>query len=151
MLLPVKSRYYVVAFLLLLLPSAVSAADIQINSACVFGACPPPAGVSDALQYGQSIGLTNVNYLATVNSDAYSISLAYSASYTAAGTAIFVNPTVTYVGVGPSLNNDVISINFFQNYYDASSGSWDGAYTETVPLALLGNVGAGSTVSPRAN
>jgi hypothetical protein len=38
-------------------------------------------------------------------------------------------------------------MNFYANYYNSSPGTWDGAYTETVPLELYGNVGAGSTVS----
>jgi hypothetical protein len=135
------------AAFLLLLPSAAFAGDIQINGVCVFGTCPPPSGTSDALQFGQSIGpTTGSSVLTFVDTDAYSITWSYGASYTAQGTEIIINPVATYTGGSPSLGNDVITFNVFQNYYDSSPGSWDGAYTETVPLALLGNVGAGSTV-----
>jgi hypothetical protein len=132
---------------LLLLPAA-SAGDIQINGTCVLGTCPPPSGTSDAIQFGQSIGPANGSYSLTfANTDVYSITWTYSASYTAAGTALMVSPVATYTGVSPSVGNDAIAFNFFQNYYDNSPGSWDGAYTETIPLALFGNVGSGSTAS----
>jgi hypothetical protein len=145
---PRKSWYCFAAFLLLLLPSAAFAGAVQINGTCVVGTCPPPSGPGDALQFGQSIGPTNGSYSLTfANTDAYLITWSFAAWYTASGTEIIADPIATYTRANPSIGNDVISINFFQNYYDNSPGSWDGAYTETVPLALLGSVGAGSTVS----
>jgi hypothetical protein len=141
-------KWYLLAAFLLLLPSAAFAGDIQINGTCVLGTCPPPSGTSDALQLGQSIGPASGSYLLTfADTDAYSITWTYSAWYNAGGTEIIVNPVATYIGASPSVGNDAIAFNFFQNYYDNSRGSWDGAYTETVPLALLGSVGSGSTVS----
>jgi len=142
-----KNGYFFAAFLLLL-PCAAFAADIQINGVCVLGTCPPPSGTSDALQLGQSIGPTaGSSSVIFADTDAYSVAWSYSASYTAGGTEIIVDPVVTYIGASPSVGSDVIAFDFFQNYYDASAGTWNGAYTETVPLALLGNVGAASTVS----
>ncbi len=144
---PVKYWCFFAAFLLLL-PSAAFAGDIQINGVCVVGTCPPPSGTSDAVQYGQSIGPTTGSYSLTFgDGDAYSITWSFSASYTSSGTELSINPVATYTGGSPSVGNDVINFNFFQNYYDSSPGTWDGAYTETVPLAVLGNVGAGSTAS----
>lgn len=143
---PVKGCCFFFAFLLLL-PFVASAGDIQINGTCVLGTCPPPSGTSDALQFNQSIGLTTGSYSLTLGTDQYSITWSYSASYTAAGTELSIDPVATYIGASPSVGNDTIDFNFFQNYYDNSPGSWDGAYTETVPLDLSGNVGAGSTVS----
>jgi hypothetical protein len=133
---------------LLLLSSAAFAADIQINGACIQGACPPPSGTSDAVQFGQSIPLTNGSYLLSFgDGDQYSIAYSYSASYTAAGTLIFIDPAVTYTGITPSVGNDVINFNFFQNFYSDSPGTWDGAYTENIPISISGDVGAGTTAT----
>jgi hypothetical protein len=143
---PATCRYLFLAFLLSL-PFAAFAADIQINGVCVVGTCPPPSGTSDAIQFGQSIASVGSYPLTFADTDTYLITWSYSASYDASGTEIVINPAATYTGASPSLGNDVITFNFFQNIYDDSPGSWDGLYTETVPLALYGNVGAGSTVS----
>ena len=144
---PVKGCCFCFAFLLLL-PFIASAGDIQINGTCVVGACPPPSGTSDALQFNQSIGLTTGSYSLTfADTDQYSITWSYSASYTAAGTQLFIDPAATYIGASPSVGNDDIAFDFFQNFYDNSPGSWDGSYTESVPLNISGNVGAGSTAS----
>jgi hypothetical protein len=144
---PVKGCCFFFAFLLLL-PFVASAGDIQINGICVVGTCPPPSGTSDALQFNQSIGLTTGSYSLTFpDTDQYSIAWSYSASYTAAGTELSINPVATYIGASPSVGNDDIAFDFFQNFYDNSSGSWDGSYTESVPLNIAGNVGAGSTAS----
>jgi hypothetical protein len=141
-----KKWCFLPAFLLLL-PSAVFAGDVQINGLCVLGTCPPPTGTSDAVQYGQSIGPTSGSTSVTLGTDSYSVAWTFAAAYNALGTSISVNPVVTYTGASPSTTNDVITFNFFQNYYDASPGSWDGAYTETIPLNISGSVGAGSTAS----
>lgn len=141
-----KKRYSLVAFLLLL-PSVVLAGDIQIDGVCVLGTCPPPTGTSDALQLGQSIGPTPGSSSVAFGADPYSVAWTFAAAYTALGTSLSVDPVVTYTGASPSTTNDVITFNFFQNYYDASAGTWNGAYTETIPLNILGNVGAGSTAS----
>jgi hypothetical protein len=130
----------------LLLPITASAEAILINSTCVVGTCPP--GPTDVIGFGQSIGPITGSYsLMFPNSDTYSVGWSFSASYSASGTEIVADPVVTYAGLAPSLGDDVITLHFYANYYDSSSGSWDGAYTETIPLELYGNVGAGSTVS----
>jgi hypothetical protein len=140
-------KWYSLVALLLLLSSAAFAGDIQINGVCVLGTCPPPTGTSDALQFDQAIGPTSGSTSVTMGTDPYSVAWSFAASYTPLGTAIYVNPVVTYTGAAASTSNDVITFNFFQNYYDNSSGTWNGAYTETVPLIISGNVGAGSTAS----
>jgi hypothetical protein len=68
------------------------------------------------------------------------------ASYGSGGTFLSVAPTVTYTGSSPSTSNDVITVDFFQNFYDTSSGSWNGTYTEHIPLSLTSNAAAGSSV-----
>jgi hypothetical protein len=143
---PVKYWQFFAVFLLLL-PSAALADDIQINGTCVVGTCPPPSGPSDALQYGQSTGPTSGSYLLTfADGDQYSISWTFQAYYDDSGTEIIVDPVATYVGSSPSVGNDLINFDAYQNYYAGGPGNWDGDYTETIPLALTGNVGAGSTV-----
>jgi hypothetical protein len=136
------------AISLLLLPLAALADDIQINGTCVVGTCPPPSGTSDALQYGQSTGPTSGSYLLTFgDGDKYSISWTFEAYYDDSGTEIIVDPVATYAGSSPSVGNDLINFDAFQNFYAGGPGNWDGDYTETIPLALTGSVGAGSTVA----
>ena len=142
-----SKKWYSLAALLLLLSSAAFAGDIQINGVCVLGTCPPLTGTSDALQLGSSIGPTSGSTSVTMGTDPYSVAWSFQAWYNAGGTEIIVNPFVTYTGASASTTNDVINFNFFQNYYDASPGTWNGAYTETIPLSISGNVGAGSTAS----
>ena len=145
MLSPVK-YWHIFAICLLLLPSAAFAGAIEINGTCVLGTCPPVSGPSGAVQFNQSVGGMGSYSLLFPDTDTYSITWSFLASYMGS-TVLTVNPVVTYTGVNPSVGNDVINFDFFQNYYDNSPGSWDGAYTENVPLALLGPVGAGSTAS----
>jgi hypothetical protein len=141
-------RHAIVACLLLS-PFAAFAADIEINGTCIQGTCPPPAGTSDALQFGQSNaspGSTPSPYSLMVNGDTYSISWTYSDSFTS-GTEIVINPVATFVS-GPSTTTDTITFDFFQNYYtNISNPTWDGTYTETVPLDIEGPVASGSTAS----
>jgi hypothetical protein len=143
----VKSWYFL-AVLVLLVPFGAMAADVQINGTCVVGTCPPPnPGPTDAIQFNGSVGPTPGSYnLLFGDGDAYTISWIFSASYGNNGTEVSITPTATYTGSSPSAGNDVINFDFFQNFYDNSPGSWDGSYTETVPLQLFGNVGAGSVV-----
>jgi hypothetical protein len=57
-----------------------------------------------------------------------------------------VSPVVTYTGASPTTTNDIVTVDFFQNFYDTSSGTWDGTYTEHVPLSLTSNAASGSYV-----
>lgn len=142
---------YVIAVLLLLLASAAFGADVQINGVCVAGTCPPPAGTGDALQLsppGPSSNTGSSSQGVTVNGDSYTVSWTYSDSFTAGGgTTLVVNPTVTYIGGTTTTSTDPIDFNFFQNFYSTAGSSWQGTYTETVPLTLSGGLGAGSNVT----
>jgi hypothetical protein len=80
--------------------------------------------------------------LTLVDGDKYGISVAYSASYGAAGSQLMVDPTVTYIGSSPTVATDVISVNFYQSIFDNSPGTFDGTYTETIPLVVPANVEA---------
>jgi hypothetical protein len=79
------------------------------------------------------------------NGDAYDVSWTYSAEYNSNGTELSVDPTVTYVGSSPSVGDDSLEFQYFQNFYDA--GPWNGTYTEIIPLYLSANAAGGSTVS----
>ncbi len=141
-----KNQYFL-AFVLLSVTSVALAGDISIDGTCVDGTCPPPTGTSDAIQLGGSISPTaGSDNLVFGDTDTYSVSWTYSASFTS-GTAISVDPIVTYTGSSPSVGNDVVTFDLYQSYYDSGPGTWDGLYTETIPLNMSGNVGAGSTVS----
>jgi hypothetical protein len=98
--------------------------------------------------FNGSNGPTSFNQVVTLPSgDVYDVSGSYSASYNSSGTNISFNPTVTYVGSSPSVANDVISVGLIQSFFDNSPGTWDGTYTETVPVNVFGAVGAGSSLS----
>ena len=130
---------------MLSLSFAAFGSDIQINGVCVQGTCPPGAGV-DAINFNGSTSGNGSDPI-VVNGDPFSVSWVYTASYNSNGTALFVNPTATYIGGSPLTNNDVITFNFFQNYFDSSPGSWDGTFGETVPLMMAGGFGGGSMIS----
>jgi MYXO-CTERM domain-containing protein len=142
---PLKNQYFLAAFVLAL-PLVGFGGDISINGTCVQGTCPPPSGTTDAIQFGTSIGPTPGSTTMTVNGDPYSISWITQASYGSGGVAILDTPTVTYTGLTPTTSTDAIVINFYQSIYDARCCNWDGNYTETVPLTLTANAGAGSSV-----
>jgi len=140
-----RNRHAIVACLLLS-PFAAFAADIQINGSCIQGTC---TSSGDALTVGQSNaspGTTPSPYSLVVNGDTYSVSWVYADSFPS-GTKIFIDPTVTFVS-GPSTTADTVNFDFFQNYStDIPSPTFDGPFTETVPLTIAGNVGASSSAS----
>lgn len=130
---------------LLLLPCLAPASSIRINGTCVVGTCT--SGPGDALQMGQSEGPTTGSSPLVINLDSFQIDWTYSAFYDANGTHLTVTPTVTYLGLTPSVGNDMITFEYFQNFYDPQPGAWIGSYTEIVPLTLSANAGPGSTIS----
>jgi|HubBroStandDraft_5_1064220.scaffolds.fasta_scaffold127075_1 hypothetical protein len=95
-------------------------------------------GTSDAVDsigYRQSIALSNYSFEYTMaDGDAYQISGEYAASFDGGGTSIYVEPTVVYKGAAPAVSSDSITFDLLQNYFDDSPGTWDGEYTETIPL-----------------
>jgi hypothetical protein len=44
-------------------------------------------------------------------------------------------------------NADTLTINVLQNVYDNSPGTFDGLYTENVPVTISGAIGTGSSVT----
>ncbi len=112
-------------------------AAVSVDGTCVSASsCSSPTTIS----YGQTIAGTIPYTLTLVNGDKYGISVAYSAAYGAAGSQIIVDPTVTYIGSAPSVATDVISLNFYQSIFDNSPGTFDGTYSETIPIVAPANV-----------
>ena len=131
----------IVLGLTLLTPLAMEAGAITVNSTCYVGDC---ANV-DSVGNGQSTtGSFDINYTFG-DGDEYNISGTYGASYSSiGGSTIAIDPTVNYLGSGPTLGTDTIVLDFYQNYYDPSCCTWAGTYTESVPLNASGQFGAGS-------
>jgi hypothetical protein len=110
-----------------------------------------PANVTltgPTVTFNGTAGPTSFNQTVTFgNGDVFDVAGTFSAAYNSGGTSLSINPTVTYVGATPSVGNDSISISYTQPYFDNSPGSWDGLYTETIPVNIIGAVGAGSSLS----
>jgi hypothetical protein len=115
----------------------------------------PAIGLSDSVDlngatvvFNGSTGPTAFNQVITfADGDVFDVSGTYFASYNSNGTSILFQPTVTYIGTSPSVANDVISVDLIQQFFDPRPGTWDGLYTESIPVNILGAVGAGSSLS----
>lgn len=144
-----KNWYFLATASLLLFPAATFGSatySVEINSVCIQGTCPPPAGAAGAVLYGDSTSGSG-SHTEVVNGDTYDVSWTYSASFGADGTEFIVDPTVTYEGASPTAQSDTITFDLFQSFYDDTPGTWDGSYTETVPLDISGGAGTGSSAS----
>jgi MYXO-CTERM domain-containing protein len=131
---PFSSNLFRVASLALALPILGLCSTLNVNGTC-YGPCS-----TTALSTGQStFGYTDGTI--TVGADTFSLHASYGASYDhSAGSFITIDPTVTYTGTGLS-GNDTITIDFLQNYFDNVGSSFDGTYTEHVPLQLSAATG----------
>jgi hypothetical protein len=118
-------------------------AAIDVNGTCEVGNCSSV----DSLSLGQSIGLSPFNFNYVAGADTYNLSGSYAASYTASGTFIAVFISAIYTGSSPSTGNDTLTFNMLQNYFNSGPGTWDGTYTEHVPLVIGGQVGPSSSVT----
>lgn len=115
-------------------PFIAKSASIVVNGVCepTAGSCP----TVDSLSNGQETS-GNFNFGVTVNGDNYNVTGSYSASYsTDDGSEISVSPVVTYEGLTPITQNDVITFDMFQNFYDTTCCTWAGEYTESIPLSV---------------
>jgi hypothetical protein len=128
---------------------AAQASILQVNGTCEAGNC---AGTpqSDAISFGTDIPITPFGFEFTfANTDTYNISGTYAASYGSGGTVFSVSLGVTYLGnsvSGPS-SADSLTVDVFQDIFDDSPGTFDGTYTESIPVSIFGAVGAGTNVS----
>ena len=137
-----QTRFYLLGCILLA-PLTAKPATISVNSVCEVN-----CSSSDSLGNGASTaGSFDFGYLFG-NGDAYDISGNYSASYsTADGSAISINPLVTYIGTMPSVATDTLDFSMFQSYFDTSCCTWAGLYSESIPLYLSNLAGPGSSIS----
>ncbi|MBV8897067.1 MAG: hypothetical protein JO051_11190 [Acidobacteriaceae bacterium] len=120
----------------LIVPVTIHAAAIQVNTTCKVGDCSSAGLQSSALGFGQSIPLTNFSFNYVVGADTYNVSGSYSASFTSSGTSIFATADATYTGTSPSTSSDTLSGNVLQDYYFLNAGSWDGTYSEHIPVSV---------------
>jgi len=127
----------------LIVPLTIHAAAIQVNTTCEMGDCSSAGLQSSALGFGQSVPLSNFNFTYVVGPDTYNVSGSYSASFSSSGTSIFATADAVYTGTSPSATTDTFSINVLQDYHFLNAGSWDGTYTEHIPVS----VGPGATFS----
>ncbi len=121
---------------LLLVPSLALPAALSVNGTCELGSCASP----DSISYPTVIPTTPFNFTYTVGSDTYALTGTYTTGYTDSGSNIGITLSAVYTGSAPSTAADTINVHLLQNIFDDSAGSFDGAYSEHIPV----KVGAGS-------
>jgi hypothetical protein len=128
--------------------TAAQAAIVKLSGTCEVGNCS--ALMADAITYGTSVPTTPFSFNYTfANTDEYSVNGTYAASYGAAGSLFQVTLGVTYVGnsTNSASQSDAFNINIRQDIFDNSPGTFDGTYTESIPVSIFGAVGSGSSVA----
>ena len=142
----ISTRSLIVASMLLA-PVVAKPAAIKVNSTCEIGNCAAP----DSLTIGMSVPSTPLSLTYTFgNGDKFNITGSYAAVFTGA-TSLKFTPVATYVGSMPSVGNDVLTLDAFQNYFFPGMNiSYNGVYQENVPLFLASTAGPGSTVEGQA-
>lgn len=137
-----QTKNFPLWLVILIAPVVARATSIEINGTCEAGDCSTAGLETSSIGVGQSTGpgtLTIDDY--TIGSDMYDITISpYGANYIG-GTNIYIDLSVTYVGIGPSTSADIIRIDELQDFYNSLPGTWDGNYTEGVPVS----VGTGTT------
>lgn len=123
--------------------SSAKPAALLLNGTCEVGNCTSV----DSIGLGQNIGPSAFAFIYADGPDTYNLSGTYAASYSSAGTFIVLNFSVIYTGISPSTGNDTLTFDMLQDYFDSGPGTWDGTYTETVPITIGGQVGTSSSVS----
>lgn len=130
-----SKKFLGTALLALVVPAIGLPASITLTGPTV-----GPNSAYNAISFDQTVTFGD--------GDVYDVSGNYFASYTpTGGTVTHINPTVVYVGSSPSVANDSISISFTQAFFDSSPGTWDGHYTASTPVNIMGAVGAGSSLT----
>jgi hypothetical protein len=124
---------------ILMAPAFARADSIQINGTCEVGDCTTAGLQASAISYGQVTGPNTFvlsDYI--VGSDPYNIDItSYGATYLS-GTYIYIDFSATYIGSSPSTTADTIQLDELQDFYSNIPGTWDGNYTENVPV-IVGN------------
>jgi hypothetical protein len=75
-------------------------------------------------------------YAFNVGGNPFSLCTTFDASYSSFSTELDANPVVTYTGASALATSETIDVDFFQNYYAAGPGNWDGTYSEQIPFEL---------------
>jgi hypothetical protein len=133
---------------MLVAPFVATPAAVQINGTCETGGTSCSSIVP--LSLDDSVALTPFSYAVSVNGDPYLMSGTYAASYTAAqGTILNLTLTATYTGDGPTSVADILTLDLLQNFFNSSVGTWDGVYSESVPVNIFGDVGDGTNATAR--
>jgi hypothetical protein len=131
-------RSWLCAIPILVGPALAMASSIEINGVCESGDCTTPS----AIGLGSTVGPNSLNVTNfTINADSYDINItAYGATYLS-GTYIYIDLSATYTGSAPSTSTDTIQVDQLQDFTNDGPGTWDGNYTEDVPVI----VGDGTT------
>lgn len=158
-MLPFKPKRFIVstasaAVLALALPVASFSTAIQASgnggsaTVCVIGTCPDPEVISTSVGISpaplSTSGPLNFTY-SFANGDQYKVTGSYSASY-ASGISLNFSPIISYVGNNgnavASVGADVLTLDFFQNFYDNGPGTWNSppSYCETLSATVNGGI-----------
>lgn len=132
-------KSWLCAIPLLIAPALAMASNIEINGVCQSGDCTPSGLQASAIGLGSTSGPSSLNVANyTLNTDTYDINItSYGATYLS-GTYIYIDLSATYTGIGPSTSADTIRVDELQDFYSNLPGTWDGNYTEVVPV-IVGN------------
>jgi uncharacterized protein (TIGR03437 family) len=117
-----------------------------VNSICMVGSCDDVSLQVGALNNSgnaDSIPSTPFNFTYTfpATTDKYILSGSYLSSYDESGIVFTVLVAATYVGNsgGTSSQGDSFTLDFLQDIFDNGPGTFDGTYTETLPVTLAAN------------
>lgn len=119
---------------LAVLAPLASANRLFVNGTCVGGdSCPPPLANANPILFGGSdTGSGSAPF--TVGGDPFLITWTFNDFYDAGGTNVVIDPVVTYTGASPLAVTRNVTVLFYQEFFDASPGTWNGDYTETAAL-----------------
>ena len=132
-------KFWLCAIPILIAPVLAMASSIEINGVCQTGNCSPSDLQASAIGVGGTSGPNSLNVTNyTINTDTYDINItSYGATYLS-GTYIYIDLSATYTGTSPSTSADTIQVDELQDFYNNTPGTWDGNYTEVVPV-IVGN------------
>ena len=136
----------------LLTGASAHASVVTLNGTCeINGPCDATTLQNTAISSGQSIPQTAFSFFYTFagTTDKYNISGNYAASYGSGGNAFQVNLGIAYVSNSTNTASlgDTLTVNVFQDIFDNSPGTFDGTYTESVPVTISGSIGSDSSVT----
>jgi hypothetical protein len=134
-----RSTYGLFLLSMLLAPTIARADAISVNGICELGDCVSP----DALNPGGSTS-GNFSYVYTFgDGDKYSIAGSYASSYLSGSTSISFSANANYIGTGPSVGPDTLSVDLLQDYN--VTGNPDGTYSASATLTQVGDAPGSST------